>query len=54
MGQVGFATELVEAWDAEDALVVAAERHPDRLRPRVAVLAALAGPLHPEVHQRRP
>jgi hypothetical protein len=37
--------EVVEAWDPDDAMVTAAELHPELPRPRVAVLASQAGPL---------
>ncbi len=40
MGRPGFTTEIVEAWDPDEALVVAADLHPERHRPRVAVLAS--------------
>ena len=36
----GFTAEHVTAWDAEEALVRAAELHPERPRPRVAMLAS--------------
>jgi hypothetical protein len=45
MGRFDFVVEEVEAWDPEDALVTAAELHPELPRPRVAVLASPAGPL---------
>jgi hypothetical protein len=35
----GFAAERVTAWDADEALVIAAEMHPELPRPRVALLA---------------
>jgi hypothetical protein len=44
MGRFDFAVEEVEAWDPEDAMVIAAELHPELPRPRVAVLASPAGP----------
>lgn len=44
MGRPGFMTEVVEAWDPEDALAVAAEIHPELHRPRVAVPASEAWP----------
>jgi len=40
MGRPGFTTEIVEAWDPDEALVVAADLHPELHQPRVAVLAA--------------
>ncbi len=45
MGKPLFTAEIVEAFDAEDALAVAADLHPELHRPRVAVPAAGAGPL---------
>jgi len=45
MGRFDFVAEVVEAWDPEDAMVTAAELHPELPRPRVAVLASRAGPL---------
>jgi hypothetical protein len=42
MGKPGFMTAVVEAWDPEDALAVAAELHPELHRPRVAVPASEA------------
>ncbi len=44
MGRPGFTTEIVEAWDTEEALVVAADLHPELHRPRVAVLASELAP----------
>lgn len=44
MGRPGFVTEVVEAWDPEDALSVAAEIHPELHRPRVAVPASEVWP----------
>jgi hypothetical protein len=35
----GFAVEHVVAWDADEALVLAAERRPELPRPRVAFLS---------------
>ena len=37
-------TEVVEAWDADEALVIAADLHPELHQPRVAVLASEAWP----------
>jgi len=37
--RAGFTAEHVIAWDAEEALVVAAARRPDLARPKVAFLA---------------
>ena len=45
MGKPRFTAEIVEASDAEDALALAADLHPELHRPRVAVPAAEAGPL---------
>jgi hypothetical protein len=45
MGRFDFVAEEIEAWDPDDALAAAAERHPELPRPRVAVLASQAGPL---------
>ena len=45
MGKPHFTAEIVEAGDAEGALAVAADLHPELHRPRVAVPAAGAGPL---------
>ncbi len=45
MGKPLFTAEIVEAWDAEDALAVAADLHPELHRPRVAVPASGSGPL---------
>jgi hypothetical protein len=42
MGKPGFMTAVVEAWDPEDALAVAAELHPELHRPHVAVPASEA------------
>ena len=44
MGKPLFTTEVVEAFDPDDALARAAELHPDLHRPRVAVPAAAPGP----------
>ena len=44
MGRPGFMTEVVEAWDPEDALAVAAGFHPELYRPRVAVPVSKAWP----------
>jgi hypothetical protein len=38
LARPGFAVEHVLAWDADEALVLAAQRHPERERPRVAFL----------------
>jgi hypothetical protein len=43
MGRFDFTSEVVEAWDPDDALVTAAELHPELPRPRVAVLAPGTG-----------
>ena len=45
MGKPLFTATIVEAFDAEDALAVASDLHPELHRPRVAVPAAAAGPL---------
>ncbi len=45
MGKPRFTAEIVEAFDAEDALALAVDLHPELHRPRVAVPAAAAGPL---------
>jgi hypothetical protein len=45
MGKPLFAAEVVDAFDAEDALAVAADLHPELHRPRVAVPASPSGPL---------
>jgi hypothetical protein len=45
MGRFDFVAEVVEAWDPDDAMVTAADLHPELPRPRVAVLASQAGPL---------
>jgi len=45
MGRFDFQAEVVEGWDPDDAMVTAAELHPELPRPRVAVLASRAGPL---------
>jgi len=45
MGRPRFRAEIVEASDPDEALVIAADRHPELHRPRVAVPAAEAGPL---------
>lgn len=45
MGRFDFVAEEVEAWDPDDAMVTAAELHPELPRPRVAVPASRAGPL---------
>jgi hypothetical protein len=45
MGRFDFVAEVVAAWDPDDALVTAAELHPELPHPRVAVLASQAGPL---------
>ncbi len=47
MGRFDFVAEVVEAWDPEGALVVAAELRPELPRPRVAVLATHDGPPGP-------
>ena len=44
MGRFDFVAEVVEAWDPDDAMVTAAELHPELPRPRVAVLASRSGP----------
>ena len=44
MGRPGFTTEIVEAWDPEEALVTAADLHPELHRPRVAVPASENAP----------
>jgi hypothetical protein len=44
MGRHDFAADVVRAWDPDEALVIAAERHPELPRPRVAVLAADTAP----------
>jgi len=53
VGRYDFAVEAVDAWDPEEALVIAAERHPELPRPRTAVLATQAGsmpfPLPPDL-----
>jgi len=38
LARPGFVVEHVEAWDADEALVLAAQRHPELERPRVAFL----------------
>ena len=43
LARPGFAVEHVEAWDADEALVLAAERHPERERPRGAFLSVQPG-----------
>jgi hypothetical protein len=48
MGRPGFTTEVVDAWDPEEALVTAAGLHPELHRPRVAVLASERGPFRRE------
>ncbi len=45
MGRPRFTIEVVDAWDADHALVVAADLHPELHRPRVAVPASPAGPI---------
>jgi hypothetical protein len=45
MGRFDFVAEVVEAWDPDEAMVTAAELHPELPRPRVAVLASQTGPL---------
>lgn len=45
MGKPHFRAEIVEAFDPDEALTVAAGLHPELHRPRVAVPAAEAGPL---------
>ena len=45
MGRPDFVAEVVDAWDPDDAMVTAADLHPELPRPRVAVLASQAGPL---------
>ncbi len=40
LARPGFVVEHVTAWDADEALTIAAMRRPDLERPRVAVLAA--------------
>jgi hypothetical protein len=40
MLRAGFAVEHVVAWDADEALVLAAERRPELPRPRVAFLSS--------------
>jgi hypothetical protein len=53
MGRPGFTGEIVEAWDPEEALVTAADIHPELHRPRVAVPASGAGPFrHDSDHHR--
>ena len=44
MGRFDFQADVVEAWDPDEALVRAGERHPELPRPRVAVLADRAAP----------
>jgi len=44
MGRFDFVAEVVEAWDPDEAMVTAAELHPELPRPRVAVLASPDGP----------
>ena len=43
MGRFDFMAEVVEAWDPDEAMVTAAELHPELPRPRVAVLASETG-----------
>lgn len=43
LARPGFAAEHVVAHDADEALVLAAQRHPERPRPRVAFLVAHQG-----------
>ncbi len=44
MGRPGFHSEVVEAWDPDEALVTASELHPELHRPRVAVLTSHDAP----------
>jgi hypothetical protein len=44
LGRPRFHSEVVDAYDADHALAVAADLHPELHRPRVAVPAAAAGP----------
>lgn len=43
MGRFDFVAEEVEAWDSDEAMVTAAELHPELPRPQVAVLASRTG-----------
>ncbi len=49
IGRFDFVSEVVEAWDAEDAMVLGADLHPELPRPRIAVLATQAGPLYADL-----
>lgn len=40
LARPGFAVEHVVAWDADEAMQLAAKRHPELARPRVAFLAS--------------
>jgi hypothetical protein len=42
LARPGFAVEHVTAFDADEALVLAAQLHPERPRPRVAFLSSRA------------
>jgi len=44
MGRFDFMVEVVDAWDPDEALVTAANLHPELPRPRVAVPATWPGP----------
>jgi hypothetical protein len=44
LARSGFMVEHVEAFDADEALTIAASRHPELERPRVALLVASPGP----------
>lgn len=55
MGRFDFVSEVVDAWDPDDAMVIAADLHPELPRPRVAILASQAGPLYADlIPQDRP
>jgi len=49
MGRFDFVCEQVDAWDADDALVIGADLHPELPRPRVALLATQAGPMYADL-----
>jgi hypothetical protein len=43
LARSGFVVEHVEAYDADEALAIAAQRHPELERPRVALLVTSPG-----------
>jgi hypothetical protein len=51
LARPGFVVEHVVAWDADEALALAAARRPDLERPRVALLA---DPAPPPAGEHRP